>query len=272
MCPATFVLSSAGDNCICPPSTTLYSGSCVGCNVANCQLCQTENICTNCVNNLTVGTSSAGLSVCQCIDSTFVISSDNTCVCPAGTLQVTSQTTNNPTCQACLITNCQTCPTLTSCTACTAPFVLNSDSSSCVCPSTMTLFNGVCYTCDGAQFCTVCSATNICNQCQQGFVVNSVGACVCPVNTTLYNNQCVACNVLNCQQCQTPNVCSACTSLYTLDNNYCLSCNIQNCNSCSLDNFCASCSNQLIVSSQGNLCVTCNVLNCVSCSFSDYCD
>lgn len=166
MCPATFVLSSAGDNCICPPSTTLYSGSCVGCNVANCQLCQTENICTNCVNNLTVGTSSAGLSVCQCIDSTFVISSDNTCVCPAGTLQVTSQTTNNPTCQACSITNCQTCPTLTSCTACTAPFVLNSDSSSCVCPSTMTLFNGVCYTCDGAQFCTVCSATNICNQCQ----------------------------------------------------------------------------------------------------------
>lgn len=135
VCPASFVLVN-GNNCSCPDSTyvivnstcvcpsltSLFQGTCVNCNVGNCNLCQTANVCTTCINNL-VPALVNGTSVCQCPDTTFILNQNNQCVCPAGMIQQ-STSSGGVTCVACNVQYCSTCPTLTTCSGCNPSFNL----------------------------------------------------------------------------------------------------------------------------------------------------
>lgn len=88
----------------------------MGCNVVNCNQCNTVDMCVTCVNNL-VPNNTANTSSCQCVDTTFIINSTtNTCVCPVQTLLV------NNTCKPCGVQYCSNCPTISTCSGCNPTF------------------------------------------------------------------------------------------------------------------------------------------------------
>lgn len=271
-CPPTYVLVN-GNNCQCPDSsyviqsnacvcpslTTLSGGTCVACNVQYCTLCQSANVCSTCQNNLVPGTSS-GKSVCICPDNTFVLNiNTNTCVCPSGTLQQISSL-GAPTCVACSIQYCATCPTLSTCTACNQNFVLAGDNSvcscaatyvfvnnACVCPNATTQFNGACVACNVTN-CQLCQTANVCQTCAPTYLLSTTNNnCVCPVTFTEYNSVCYQCTLIqHCSVCNNTNICNQCQQSFTLSstgtcvcaanttlyNSQCIQCQIQGCQLC----------------------------------------
>lgn len=109
--------------CTCPTSTTLYQNHCYQCTIANCQLCQTDNVCTTCNSPFVVGQQGG---VCQCQPG--FVQQGNTCVCPSG--QVVD---GAGTCVPCPISKCTSCSSISICQTCQSTFVPSQDQSSCVC-------------------------------------------------------------------------------------------------------------------------------------------
>ncbi len=114
-CPdSTFNI--VNNTCVCPSGTTQSNGTCVACNVTNCQTCSSTNYCGTCMNNLL-------LTTCGC--NAPLISVNGVCSCPSGT------TPSNGTCVACNVTNCQTCSSANVCSNCSSNLVLSNNTCGC---------------------------------------------------------------------------------------------------------------------------------------------
>lgn len=112
---------------------------------------------------------------------------------------------------------------------CPESYELSSDSTTCVCPSTTTLYNDYCYTCN-IQYCDLCQANSICSNCTSPFVPSSDGSscvclptfvkqgstCVCATGQVNNGSQCVPC-IDDCYSCSTTTTCDECNPSYLLN-------------------------------------------------------
>lgn len=277
VCPNTYTQS--GNTCVCPAQYYEFNSVCYNCAVSNCQACHQDNVCFTCA-----ATFNNNAGVCQCPDSSYVISG-GTCTCP------TQTTLYNSHCYACNIEYCTLCQTDSVCNTCTSPFIpASSGGATCVCPATYVQSgnncvcpngyvenNGQCAQCT-LQYCTQCATISTCSTCQPPFTVTS-GACqcpssyqqqgnncICPAGTTEYNLQCIGCNPQYCTQCNTLNNCIACAATFVVNNGAC---------SCPDSTFVivsGSCTCPTQTTLYNNVCYNCNIQYCTLCQQNNICN
>jgi hypothetical protein len=181
-------------NCLsCYSNYTLTSNhSCVLCQIPYCNLCVTQNTCSNCPNSFVLKNNK-----CQC-NSTFVVIND-TCQCPSGYIVY------NGFCVLCNIVGCSYCIHANVCAQCSSLYNATSF--------------GTCILCNVTN-CNQCSNNNYCASCSNNLVVNSNG------------NACITCNQPSCSVCSSSDYCASCINGLNLQYGTCVSCAIPNCLYC----------------------------------------
>jgi hypothetical protein len=172
-------------------------------------------------------------------------------------------------CDMCLVTNCQTCSTITQCLTCRLTFTLSA-SFSCTCATgtTLSLISNQCVSCKSS-YCGQCDFTDVCAVCKTTFTLTT-GVCSCPAAKKLSTvSTCVYCSIFGCSKCSSDNVCAACLSTFALsagicncpinttlssDGSSCATCMISFCNRCDTNNVCSSCNSSFTLVGGACLC------------------
>ncbi len=134
-------------------------GTChVPCNVKNCLLCSSANVCQTCgVGHVLDGAFCA--QTCPSVPNCQICASNITCfACMAGYVPVNVGTSCRVACPA--VPNCHICASPTTCQACTRGFFVSTMGSCTSCPEN----------------CATCSGTNTCSKCNAGFKVSTDSA------------------------------------------------------------------------------------------------
>jgi len=258
------------------------------CNVQGCGTCGNDGQCSGCIMGYVYNSQA---KTCQsvgygCNDvNCLVCDSPQSCGQCAPGFTVMSVALNGVTVKVCRPLSCPY--TIQNCAKCTYQYntLFNYQKVLCAqCNPNYVLVNGYCvaqlttYPCSTVANCAACSFNNFCSQCNNGYILSSLGTCI-PTQCT---------NVPNCASCSANYVCQQCNSGYTLSLGFMslqsqplsvssiltaqciptgITCNVTNCAFCKSNNACAACFSGYDFSSSGsNVCSpTCSISNCYQC-------
>ncbi|KAL4450405.1 hypothetical protein ABPG74_019303 [Tetrahymena malaccensis] len=273
--------------------------------VENCDVCQDDTNCSQCLEGFDKYTLQSGQKVCEqtyncninncfsCIKSQtssqkaecvkclpgYSLDADSNCianyggVCPTNQYQSTDSGCQNYS------TRCYQIIQNRSWKAC--PSYSNLSEYKCLNDLTIFIYehkNFQLYYCGcSVDNCIRCPVENQCSQCRLGFTYDPINkSCnfvACPVlysrniETGLCNKNCRG---IDCQQCDQNQQCILCNPsgkyyIVTAKPTDCALCTIQNCQQCSGEGLCQQCQSNFILSQDRSTCIPCKIDNCITC-------
>jgi len=158
-------------------SVTIGYCEIITCNVQNCDLCSSDNVCKTCKSGYT-SDGNGGCRKITCNSPCTTCSSDNYC-----TECISGYKPNDGKCYYCNINNCQKCDEDNHCETCISPYIAN---------------NGRCYYCN-IDNCQKCDEDNHCATCYSPYILNDGHCEVCSIE---HCNKCAPYSSNNCETCE----------------------------------------------------------------------
>ncbi len=158
--------------------------------------------CKECIANCNICNNSLTCNSCK---SGFILSTDNTCVCPKR-----NYINSAGECVPCKA-GCETCSNATTCSKCVSPLFVQADNCVVRCTDGFFVSGAVCAPCSSN--CSGCTTATTCFYCSNGTYLYG-GSCYnqCPSGTVADRNtfNCVPCNS-PCKTCANhPSACTSC--------------------------------------------------------------